>query len=219
MNPHCKIVHHCDNVMKPEFGVPFVSKFDVVMNALDNLGARRHMNRLCLAAGKPLIESGTAGYLGQVSVHLPHKTECFECTEKPTPKTYPICTLASTPNKPIHLVVSTQAPPTTIRSSWDASDRSRLCYQHWGKMLHETFFGMHDPENALNYLSEGTKDEQKEPGFKRLKAPATVVEGEPTLDSGRVAWAVLVYDKCFKTETERLLSMEGLWTNEDGTAK
>ena len=88
MNPHCKIVHYCDNVMKPEFGVPFVSKFDIVMNALDNLGARRHMNRLCLAADKPLIESGTTGYLGQVSVHLPHKTECFECTEKPTPKTY-----------------------------------------------------------------------------------------------------------------------------------
>ena len=42
----------------------------LVMNALDNLSARRHVNRLCLASGVPLIESGTAGYLGQVSVHL-----------------------------------------------------------------------------------------------------------------------------------------------------
>eukprot|EP01043_Picozoa_sp_COSAG02_P059719 COSAG02_NODE_7662_length_2907_cov_2.975071_2_plen_250_part_00 len=75
MNPHCSIKHYCDNVMKPEFGVSFVKQFDVVMNALDNLAARRHMNRLCLAAEKPLIESGTTGYLGQVSVHLPHKTE------------------------------------------------------------------------------------------------------------------------------------------------
>lgn len=40
------------------------------MNALDNLGARRHVNRLCLATGVSLIESGTAGYLGQVSVHM-----------------------------------------------------------------------------------------------------------------------------------------------------
>ena len=62
------------------------------------LAARRHVNRLCLAAKKPLIESGTTGYLGQGSVHLPHKTECFECTEKPTPKTYPICTLVRPSN-------------------------------------------------------------------------------------------------------------------------
>lgn len=28
--------------------------------------ARRHVNKMCLAAGVPLVESGTAGYLGQV---------------------------------------------------------------------------------------------------------------------------------------------------------
>ena len=30
--------------------------------------ARNHVNRLCLAAGVILIESGSAGYLGQVTV-------------------------------------------------------------------------------------------------------------------------------------------------------
>lgn len=30
--------------------------------------ARNHVNRMCLAADVPLIESGTAGYLGQVTV-------------------------------------------------------------------------------------------------------------------------------------------------------
>lgn len=61
--------------------------FHIVLNALDNLGgvpsmsraacgipdgfliisdARRHVNRMCMAADIPLIESGTAGYLGQV---------------------------------------------------------------------------------------------------------------------------------------------------------
>ena len=30
--------------------------------------ARSHVNRLCLAADVPLIESGSAGYQGQVSV-------------------------------------------------------------------------------------------------------------------------------------------------------
>ena len=30
------------------------------------LQARNHVNRMCLAADVPLVESGTAGYLGQV---------------------------------------------------------------------------------------------------------------------------------------------------------
>lgn len=30
--------------------------------------ARSHVNRLCLAADVPLVESGSAGYQGQVSV-------------------------------------------------------------------------------------------------------------------------------------------------------
>jgi ubiquitin-like 1-activating enzyme E1 B len=34
-----------------------------------DVGARRHVNKMCLAANVPLIESGTAGYHGQVSVH------------------------------------------------------------------------------------------------------------------------------------------------------
>lgn len=48
-----------------------------MFNALDNLGmccelqlltgdARRHVNRMCLAADVPLIESGTTGFQGQV---------------------------------------------------------------------------------------------------------------------------------------------------------
>lgn len=37
-----------------------------MLNGLDNLLARRHVNRLCLAADVPLIESGTTGYEGSV---------------------------------------------------------------------------------------------------------------------------------------------------------
>ena len=32
-------------------------------------------------------------------------TECFDCIPKPTPKTFPVCTIRSTPSQPIHCIV------------------------------------------------------------------------------------------------------------------
>lgn len=43
------------------------------------VAARNHVNRMCLAADIPLIESGTAGYLGQVTVikKVEHAHLCY----------------------------------------------------------------------------------------------------------------------------------------------
>jgi ubiquitin-like 1-activating enzyme E1 B len=49
-----------------QFGWEYFLKFDVVCNALDNLEARRWVNRMCIMTGVPLVESGTTGFLGQV---------------------------------------------------------------------------------------------------------------------------------------------------------
>ena len=38
-------------------------------------------------------------------MHIKGVTECFECQPKPTPKTYPVCTIRNTPDKPIHCIV------------------------------------------------------------------------------------------------------------------
>ncbi|CAF1860327.1 unnamed protein product [Brassica oleracea] len=103
--PHINIRSYHANVKNPEFDVDFFKQFDVVLNGLDNLDARRHVNRLCLAADVPLVESGTTGFLGQVTVHVKGKTECYECQTKPTPKTYPVCTITSTPTKFVHCIV------------------------------------------------------------------------------------------------------------------
>ncbi|XP_026656367.1 SUMO-activating enzyme subunit 2-like isoform X2 [Phoenix dactylifera] len=40
-----------------------------------------------------------------VTVHVKGKTECYECQPKPTPKTYPVCTITSTPSKFVHCIV------------------------------------------------------------------------------------------------------------------
>ena len=65
-NPKANITAIRDSIMSSEYGVSYFQKFDMVLNALDNRAARSHVNRMCLAADIPLVESGTAGYLGQV---------------------------------------------------------------------------------------------------------------------------------------------------------
>eukprot|EP00742_Colponemidia_sp_Colp-10_P005018 GILJ01005361.1.p1 GENE.GILJ01005361.1~~GILJ01005361.1.p1 ORF type:complete len:587 (-),score=113.48 GILJ01005361.1:78-1838(-) len=123
-NPAVCIVAHHGNIKSAEFDVEFFRKFRVVFNALDNLDARRHVNRLCLAADIPLIEAGTTGYLGQVTVIQKGQTECFECLPKATPKVYPVCTIRSTPDKPVHCIT-------------------------WAKFLFSLLFGPQDEANLL----------------------------------------------------------------------
>ena len=80
-------------------------QFRIAFNALDNLEARRHVNKMCLAADVPLIESGTTGFNGQVQVIKKGVTACYDCTPKEAPKSFPVCTIRSTPSQPIHCIV------------------------------------------------------------------------------------------------------------------
>ncbi|OGE55454.1 hypothetical protein PENARI_c004G07692 [Penicillium arizonense] len=103
--PDAKLEAYHDNIMDKQFSHAWFQSFTVVFNALDNLAARRHVNRMCLAAGVPLIESGTTGFNGQVQVIRKGETECYDCTPKEVPKTFAICTIRSTPSQPIHCIV------------------------------------------------------------------------------------------------------------------
>lgn len=69
MRPDIEITAHFANITDTkQFPFAFFKQFDLVMNALDNLAARRYVNSMCLMVQVPLIESGTAGYLGQTSI-------------------------------------------------------------------------------------------------------------------------------------------------------
>ncbi|KAJ9132829.1 hypothetical protein P3X46_033658 [Hevea brasiliensis] len=143
--PHISITPYHANVKDSNFNVDFFKQFSVVLNGLDNLDARRHVNRLCLAAEVPLVESGTTGFLGQVTVHVKGKTECYECQPKPAPKTYPVCTITSTPSKFVHCIV-------------------------WAKdLLFAKFFGDKNQENDLNVRSSDASNssEHAEDVFER----------------------------------------------------
>jgi ubiquitin-like 1-activating enzyme E1 B len=98
--------HHANVCDSTIFDVQFVQTFHLVLNALDNVVARRRVNRLCLAADVPLVEAGTTGYLGQVNViHKNSDVACYECHTQETQKVYPICTIRSTPSMPVHTIV------------------------------------------------------------------------------------------------------------------
>ncbi|XP_023031874.1 SUMO-activating enzyme subunit 2-B [Drosophila willistoni] len=104
-NPDSKIIAHHDSVTSAKYGVNFFKKFNVVLSALDNRAARNHVNRMCLNADVPLIESGTSGYNGQVEIIKRGLTQCYECTPKEKQRSFPGCTIRNTPSEPIHCIV------------------------------------------------------------------------------------------------------------------
>lgn len=83
--------------------------------------------RMCLAADVPLIESGTEGYLGQVTVIMKGISECYECLPKATQKTYPGCTIRNTPSEPIHCIVWAKHLFAQLFGEYD-SDEVRQLY-------------------------------------------------------------------------------------------
>ncbi|CAL1595283.1 unnamed protein product [Knipowitschia caucasica] len=189
--PSANIVAYHDSVMNPDYNVEFFRKFMLVMNALDNRAARNHVNRMCLAADIPLIESGSAGYLGQVSVIKKGLTECYECQPKPTQKTFPGCTIRNTPSEPIHCIV-------------------------WAKYLFNQLFG---EEDADQEVSPDTAD--PEAAWDRADAAARATASEKDGDIRRVStkeWArstgydpVKVFNKLFNDDINYLLTMDKLW--------
>ncbi|XP_071697328.1 SUMO-activating enzyme subunit 2-like [Rutidosis leptorrhynchoides] len=170
--PQISITPYHANVKDSDFNVDFFKQFSVVLNGLDNLDARRHVNRLCLAADVPLVESGTTGFLGQVTVHIKGQTECYECQPKPAPKTYPVCTITSTPSKFVHCIVwakdlffaklfgdKNQDNDLNVRSTdaSSSSDHSEDVFERrkdedieqYGKRIYDHVFG-HNIESALS---------------------------------------------------------------------
>ncbi|XP_068697118.1 SUMO-activating enzyme subunit 2-like [Montipora foliosa] len=191
-NPDAKIVARHDNIMSSDYNVDFFKQFNVVMNALDNRAARNHVNRMCLAADVPLVESGTAGYLGQATVIKKGVTECYECQPKPAQKTFPGCTIRNTPSEPIHCIV-------------------------WAKHLFNQLFGEADADEEV---SPDTEDPEAvgEAGIKAVQNEGKEgVAGGIERASTRT-WAeeiqydpVRLFNKLFNEDIKYLLSMDKLW--------
>ncbi|OBZ78036.1 Ubiquitin-activating enzyme E1-like protein [Grifola frondosa] len=190
-NPNVQITPIHANIKEPQFDIAWFRHFDIVLNALDNLDARRHVNKMCMAANIPLVESGTAGYLGQVQPILKDRAECFDCVPKPTPKSFPVCTIRSTPSQPIHCIV-------------------------WAKSyLLPQLFG--EDENAVGELDEAEKQGENAQEIATLrkealafKAVRAALRTSPQTSQDSTA-AKIVFDKVFNSDILNLLSMADMW--------
>eukprot|EP00884_Botryococcus_braunii_P012849 jgi/Botrbrau1/21565/Bobra.174_2s0063.1 len=222
--PSVKITAIQGNIKESQFGVDFFRGFDIVLNGLDNVEARRHVNRLCRATEVPLVESGTEGYNGQVSVHFRKKdrhgkevvTECYECQGKAAPKTYPVCTIRNTPDKPIHCVV-------------------------WAKeLLFPRLFGRQDVKSDLDEShgmaasgsagEKGAAGEAQQTGMPQEGNGLLQPTGQASKDvqngahdatdtsvflrrdgEGAVDYASRIFRRVFQEDIENVLKMEDLW--------
>ncbi|KAL3311689.1 E1 ubiquitin-activating protein uba2 [Cichlidogyrus casuarinus] len=133
------------SIFSSEFDTEFFEGFDIVFNALDNQAARKHVNRMCIHTKRPLIESGTAGYLGQVEPLIPSiegdcTAACYECIDRVNNnRSYPACTIRNTPSEPVHCVI-------------------------WSKHLFTLLFG--EPEGDDEDVTPDLKDPELENGTK-----------------------------------------------------
>ncbi|VDP43995.1 unnamed protein product [Heligmosomoides polygyrus] len=236
LRPNIKISFDLDSIFSSKFDLPFFQQFSLVMNALDNRGlrikdfialyscisaqpflsaARNHVNRMCLAAKVPLIESGSSGYLGQVRPIIRERTECYECMPKPPQeKTYPGCTIRNTPSEHIHCTVWAKHAFNQLFGELDIDDDISPDLTDEGNRG--------DDGNSEKAPGEGDARESQDDAVNGLASTNGSHEMETDSDAKQKistrAWAESVnydpekiFDKLFFVDINYLLQMEHLW--------
>jgi hypothetical protein len=134
------------------------------------------VNRMCLAANVPMVESGSGGYLGQCTVIIKGETECFECQPQPAARQFPVCTIRNTPSQ---VRACVHACTVRLEHSFAAvfgAAQPVHCIV-WAKFLFQQLFGSPDddsdvsPNAADPRLALGTGDATAAPQ-KRLRVLA-----------------------------------------------
>lgn len=103
ISPNLKIIAYQENIFSDFFNQQFYSQMDFVLLALDNQEARSYVNKCCVKASVPILESGTFGFIGQTYPIFPKISRCYDCFPRPTNESgVQICTIRTNPTKPEH---------------------------------------------------------------------------------------------------------------------
>jgi ubiquitin-activating enzyme E1 len=86
------------------FNENFWTSQDFIINAVDNVQARKYIDSMCTWYGKPLIDSGTLGTKAHVQLVVPHVKSCYNDTQDPPETSVPMCTLHNFPSMIEHCI-------------------------------------------------------------------------------------------------------------------
>jgi ubiquitin-activating enzyme E1-like protein 2 len=120
----------------------FFTGLSVVVNALDNLEARRYMDSRCVTNQRPLLESGTMGAKGHVQVIVPHLTESYSSQRDPVDEDVPYCTLKSFPAVIEHCI------------EW-ARDKFETVFTQKPSLFNKFWSVHHSPQSVATTLEKG----------------------------------------------------------------
>ncbi|KAI8927066.1 hypothetical protein BC831DRAFT_413232 [Entophlyctis helioformis] len=166
------------------FNEEFWGRLTGVTNALDNVDARKYVDRRCVFFCKPLLESGTLGTKGNTQVVVPHLTESYSSSNDPPEKSIPICTLKNFPNAIEHTI-------------------------QWARDLFEGLFKQ-PAENVNLYLREANYIESllKQGGNQKETIDnilAFLVTAKPLSFDECIVWARLKFEEHFNNTIQQLL--------------
>ncbi|KAM3134633.1 hypothetical protein pb186bvf_013275 [Paramecium bursaria] len=89
---------------EPVFHDQFWEGLNLVINAVDNVHARRYIDYQCCYYQKPLFESGTLGTKCNSQLILPNQTQSYSESQDPPEETIPLCTLKNFPYQIEHTI-------------------------------------------------------------------------------------------------------------------
>ncbi|KAI9843529.1 MAG: E1 ubiquitin-activating protein uba2 [Sclerophora amabilis] len=205
-NPDVKLEAHHANIKDPVFNIDWFQGFQLVFNALDNLEARRHVNKMCLAANVPLIESGTTGFNGQVQVIV---------KVRQVPKETRIMLNVLRENRNVTIVTSRKlqkafpsAPFGVLRANQSIVLSGRKAtYSRGISITQDEIFGT--SEDDVPEL-DTTEDSENAKEIENLRKEAQALK-RIRQSMGSTDFPREVFQKVFHEDIQRLRSMEGMW--------
>ncbi|SHF22201.1 Molybdopterin or thiamine biosynthesis adenylyltransferase [Loktanella atrilutea] len=93
LNPHVTVRPY-DRRLTEEIAADLIADYDLVLDGCDNFDTRYLVNRVCVAAGVPLIAAALTQWEGQISLYDPARgTPCYACVfpDRPAPGLVPTC--------------------------------------------------------------------------------------------------------------------------------
>lgn len=93
INPHVEIRPYNRRLTEADAGALF-AEYDLILDGTDNFDTRYMVNRVAVAAGKPLISAAITQWEGQISLYDPARdAPCYQCVfpQAPAPHLAPSC--------------------------------------------------------------------------------------------------------------------------------